>query len=391
MPVFFSQSFGGGFPGGANFFSGGFPPGFEGFADAGGAARGGPPQSDNTKFYKLLGVERDASDQEIKKAYRKAAIKNHPDKGGDPEKFKEISTAYEVLSDPEKRKIYDQHGEDALKEGMGEGGVDPFEIFNNIFGGGGRPRQRKTQDVMHKLSVSLEELYCGSTKKMALNRHIADSQGRVTKKKEVLEVRIERGMDNGRKLIFKEKADEMPGCITGDVILIISQMQHPKFKRAGAHLTMEHELSLREALFGYEFAFSHLDKRQVIVTSPKGCITQPGSWVCVQGEGMPIKGNQFNKGNLFIHFTVKFPSPTEMEPDVWNKLASLLPAPPKLKAHDEADEHVAKPCTETEMAKQIRASAQAATQGGDGATEDSESEQGHPFGGGGQQVQCQQQ
>eukprot|EP00960_Hanusia_phi_P015427 454839-Hanusia_phi.AAC.7 len=68
---------------------------------------------------------------------------------------------------------------------MGEGGVDPFEIFNNIFGGGGRPRQRKTQDVMHKLSVSLEELYCGSTKKMALNRHIADSQGRVTKKKEV--------------------------------------------------------------------------------------------------------------------------------------------------------------------------------------------------------------
>ena len=71
---------------------------------------------------------------------------------------------------------------------LSEAGVDPFEIFNNIFGGGGgRPRQRKTQDVMHKLSVSLEELYCGSTKKMALNRHIADSQGRVTKKKEALQ------------------------------------------------------------------------------------------------------------------------------------------------------------------------------------------------------------
>lgn len=154
------------------------PPGFEGFGGmpSGG---GGRPQSDNTKFYKLLGVEKDASEQELKKAYRKAAIKNHPDKGGDVEKFKEISTAYEVLSDPQKRQMYDQYGEDAIKndgQGMG-GGVDPFDIFNSFFGGGGgQRRQQKTQDVMHKLSVPLEELYVGSTKKLALNRHIADGQ-----------------------------------------------------------------------------------------------------------------------------------------------------------------------------------------------------------------------
>ena len=87
--------------------------------------------------------------------------------------------------------MYDQYGEDALKDGGGGGGVDPFDIFNSFFGGGGgggRPRQRKTQDVMHKLGVPLEDLYNGATKKLALNRHIADSQGRVTKKKEVLEV-----------------------------------------------------------------------------------------------------------------------------------------------------------------------------------------------------------
>ena len=103
MPVFF-QSFGGGFPGGAQqFFNGGFPGGFEGMGGMGGMpgqGQGGPPQSDNTKFYKLLGVEKDAGEAEIKKAYKRMAIKNHPDKGGDPEKFKEISHAYEVRRRP---------------------------------------------------------------------------------------------------------------------------------------------------------------------------------------------------------------------------------------------------------------------------------------------------
>ncbi|CAL9758448.1 unnamed protein product [Musa acuminata subsp. burmannicoides] len=95
-----------------------------------------PKKSDNTKYYEILGVPKDASQEDLKKAYRKAAIKNHPDKGGDPEKFKELAQAYEVLSDPEKREIYDQYGEDALKEGMGGGGGhNPFDIFESFFGG----------------------------------------------------------------------------------------------------------------------------------------------------------------------------------------------------------------------------------------------------------------
>ncbi|RWW33686.1 hypothetical protein GW17_00001595 [Ensete ventricosum] len=99
-----------------------------------------PKKSDNTKYYEVLGVPKSASQDELKKAYRKAAIKNHPDKGGDPEKFKELAQAYEVLSDPEKREIYDKYGEDALKEGMGGGGGgsdfhSPFDIFEQFFGG----------------------------------------------------------------------------------------------------------------------------------------------------------------------------------------------------------------------------------------------------------------
>merc|ERR1719316_2616015 len=100
---------------------------------------------DTTKFYKLLEVEKNASEAEIKKAYRKLAVKHHPDKGGDPEKFKEITRAYEVLSDSEKRAKYDKFGEEGLEDG---GPGDPTYIFDAFFGGGGRRgsgggRQRK--------------------------------------------------------------------------------------------------------------------------------------------------------------------------------------------------------------------------------------------------------
>ncbi|XP_072959734.1 chaperone protein dnaJ A6-like [Typha angustifolia] len=143
-------------------------------------------KSDNTKYYEILGVSKSASQDELKKAYRKAAIKNHPDKGGDPEKFKELAQAYDVLSDPEKRDIYDQYGEDALKEGMGGGGSShsPFDIFEQFFGGGGAfgggssrgRRQKQGEDVVHTLKVSLEDLYNGTSKKLSLSRNVLCSK-----------------------------------------------------------------------------------------------------------------------------------------------------------------------------------------------------------------------
>ena len=106
--------------------------------------RGGPKKEvDNSKYYDLIGVPKSATEQEIKKAYRKKALKEHPDKGGDPDKFKEITAAYEVLSDREKREMYDRHGADGLKGGGGGGHGD---IFSQMFGGGmggGGPRGPK--------------------------------------------------------------------------------------------------------------------------------------------------------------------------------------------------------------------------------------------------------
>merc|ERR1719226_52490 len=134
---------------------------------------------DTTGFYKALEVEKGASEPEIKKAYRKLAVKHHPDKGGDPEKFKEITRAYEVLSDPEKREKYNRFGEEGV-DGEGGGG-DPSDIFDAFFGGGGRRRggggkrsRPKTKDVVQQLKVPLEQMYNGATKKMAVTRQVID-------------------------------------------------------------------------------------------------------------------------------------------------------------------------------------------------------------------------
>ena len=157
--MFFGGGGRGGFPfGDFEEMGGGMPGGM-------GGRRGGPPKDvDTEEYYKLLGVDKKASYDEIKKAYRKQALKKHPDRGGDKEEFAKLQNVYEVLSDKEKRDIYDKYGEEGLKEGGGGGG-DPFDIFGQMFGGGGRRQQqqgpKKGKPVMHPMKCTLEEIYNG--------------------------------------------------------------------------------------------------------------------------------------------------------------------------------------------------------------------------------------
>jgi DnaJ family protein A protein 2 len=127
---------------------------------------------DNKKYYEILEVDSNASNEEIKKSFRTKAMKFHPDRGGDPDKFKELSKAYEVLSNKEKRDLYDQLGEEGVQQGqdMNDGGFD----INDIFGGFGNTNQKRSnvaKDVLHIMKVSLEDVYNGATKSFLFKRH----------------------------------------------------------------------------------------------------------------------------------------------------------------------------------------------------------------------------
>jgi DnaJ family protein A protein 2 len=282
---------------------------------------GGRPRKavDTSKLYKVLGVEKNASGSDIKKAYRKLAVKHHPDKGGDPDTFKEISKAYDILGDEEKRTQYDQFGE----EGVGQGGPsgDAGDIFDMMFNGssGGRRRntgQKKGKEEVHPLDVSLEDLYNGKVRKLSVTRQVIDKsvevkhcqecdgtgvviqmvrmgpmiqqtqaacsscsgKGVTCKKKrvkEVLEVPIQKGAPSGHKITFQEKSDEHPGVTPGDVVFVLNEQPHAVFKRRGADLYIERKISLVEALCGFEMEVEHLDGRTLIIKSAPGEVIAP--------------------------------------------------------------------------------------------------------------------
>ena len=158
-------------------FFGGLPPGFEDAFGGGGMPGGRPRRNVNTtRLYEVLGVEKTAQPDAIKKAYRKLAVKNHPDKGGDPETFKEIQKAFDILGDERKREIYDQGGEEAVEEGGGGGGMDPFDMMGGRRGRGGGSRVKKGENMVHPLKVTLDQIMKGSARTLRLTRKVIDKQ-----------------------------------------------------------------------------------------------------------------------------------------------------------------------------------------------------------------------
>jgi len=269
-------------------------------------------------LYRLLGVDRTATQRDIAKAYKSLAREHHPDKGGDPERFKEISYANEILGDPEKRSVYDKYGKEGLE---GNRTMGPADLFSGLFGGGGargcsKKQRSRTKDVVHVLPVTLEQLYAGHTKKMAVNRQVVDNKcdintcaacdGRgvkvevvqigamsqhmqstctactgtgklfkLKKKREVVEVLVQKGAADGHRVVFRGKADERPDADTGDVIFVLREQEHKEFRRKEADLYVERKISLVEALCGFELEVTHLDGRRLVVKSSPGEVVKP--------------------------------------------------------------------------------------------------------------------
>jgi len=291
----------------------------------GGRGRGKP--ADTQKLYDVLGVNKSDGPDVIKKAYRKLAVKNHPDKGGDEAKFKEIQKAFDVLGDERKREIYDKYGEEGLEGGGG--GEGPGDIFD-VLSGRGRGRRpqgvKKGENMVHPLKVTLDQIYKGSARTLRLTRKIIDKQKgvetcsdcggrgakiqtirmgpmiqqvqkvcdscggagtiyRQQKVQETLEVHIPKGAPDGHKVNFSEKADEIPDGEAGDVVFVLQEQPHAEFKRKGDDLFVERTISLSEALCGFSMELTHLDGRKLLIKSGPGEVIKPVAYNPFGEEG----------------------------------------------------------------------------------------------------------
>lgn len=323
-------------------------------------------------YYSILGVSKKATAAEIKKAYRNLSLKYHPDKNPSAEaasKFADISNAYDVLSDADKRSAYDKGGEEAVQrqeQRANQPAHDPFSIFEAFGFGGGRrnDEEPRTANVEIPLRVSLKQLYLGATLDFTYVRQVMcieysrcqkscpDCQGPGIKVKQQqlapgfvqqvqvrdancvargqcwkspcsscpkgmtdadeisLTVDIPPGMSHGEKITYEEIADEAPGHRAGDLILTIEQIPHEYFIRQGDDIHTRMDISLKDALVGFIRTFEHLDGHQVVVE--KTTVTYCSEIFILKGEGMPKKGTK-QRGDMHITLNIKFPTSLSAE------------------------------------------------------------------------------
>ncbi|CAH9070735.1 unnamed protein product [Cuscuta europaea] len=204
---------------------------------------------------------------------------------------------------------------------------------------------------------------------------------KVVQEKKVLEVHVEKGMQNRQKITFPGEADEAPEMITGDVVFVLQQKEHPKFKRKGDDLFVDHTLSLTEALCGFTFILTHLDGRQLLIKSKPGEVVKPDEFKAINDEGMPAYQRPFIKGKLYIRFVVDFPDSLSQE-QVELLEAILPPRPNPLYSETEIDE-----CEETTL-HNVNIEEEMRRKREEAAYEEDDDNHAH---GGAQRVQCAQQ
>lgn len=278
-------------------------------------------------LYTTLGVNKDASQVDIKRAFRKLSMKYHPDKPtGDADKYKEISNAYDILSDDTKRQQYDHEEQFGKGHGhmFGGGGFSHGDIFNMMFGGGGgggfeqmfsgggpnirifqngRPVFSKPPPIQNNIIVSLEEAFTGTNKKVLIHRKIV--QGNVKRdEEEAIYIPIPKGVDNDEVIVLQQRG-HAHNNMKGDVQIKIVVKNTTAYTRKGMDLVYKKSISFKDSLCGFKFVIDHIDRKKYNINNNPGKIIYPGFTKTIPNLGME---RNTSKGNLIIEFNVNYPS-----------------------------------------------------------------------------------
>ncbi len=296
--------------------------------------------SDN--YYTILGINENASAEEIKKAYRTLQMKWHPDKnGGSQESInmtQKLNEAYEILGDPQKKEEYDFNRKNPnpfVKAGGGAQHVDINELFGSIFGGGfpfgsamggmggmggmhGFPQGanihifhgpsgmgfiQKPEPIVKQIEVTLEQVLTGISVPIEIERWLMENGNKVFEK-ETLYVTLPPGIDEGEMVVLKDRGHSLNANVKGDIKIPIKINNTTEFKRAGLDLILEKTISLKEALCGFSFEIKYINGKSYTLNNNKGNIIPPNYKKVYPEMGLVRDGC---KGNMVIHFNVTFP------------------------------------------------------------------------------------
>ncbi|CAF3417503.1 unnamed protein product [Rotaria socialis] len=318
----------------------------------------------DTILYDLLEVEPNATQQDISKAVKRKSLEHHPDRGGNHEMMQKVNAARQILTDPEKRELYDRIGWEKMQSHIDDSDFPIPGFAENLFD---IFKQKKESYIKHSLKVSLEELYSGGTRTVSIDRNIVcvecngtgcrdgvpsvcnnckgtgvetlihemgpmiqhircacslcngDGQiihpenrcktcdgKKLCQQKKELDVHIAHGSQHREAIKFIGEGNQTPNGETGTVYVILEQEPHATFTRKDDDLIMNMEINLTESLCGFQRTITLLDGHNILINHPHGKPIVPDSYRCLKGYGMPNRHTHTN-GDVIIHFNVKFP------------------------------------------------------------------------------------
>ena len=276
-------------------------------------------------YYDILGVKRGASTDDLKKAYKKKAMKHHPDRGGDVQQFQKINEAYDTLKDPQKRTMYDQFGETGGQQGYtrtytsGDFGGFPHDIsdvINDFFGGGhhnpfARRQRMRNKDISIQTTIDLEDVMTG--KSLIATYRLSNG------KQQSVNLELPAGIESNTTIKFAALGDNsIAGVHRGDLMVRIRVTPHRKWHRDGANLHCVEKVSVFDLLLGTKKEIKTIDKKNLSISIPKGC--QPGTVLCINEHGLP-KLHGRGRGNIYM--TVQAEIPNINDPEILKLLQRI--------------------------------------------------------------------